>query len=667
MSVECACCLATTTCPDCHWCNWCPCCRSPCCSGFGRFIEKRCSKECNLCWRFLCEDEQNCDCCYCPRNETRQCQCCHCSCSENPNCRCCCCSCANNPYCKCCCCSPENTECQCYECRCCTFTPFMPYRLRHPYGDPNRFVAAGSRNKSDTSIISLTKDASGHAFLDQLICPMCKRLFLHPFMLPCNHCLCDRCIVKSQIHAEITENFFIITCPICSKAHCLPLANKIQLRINYLRARLARKYMRRAGFLRWRFDKTHVPIYCQVCIERRKATKRCMTCQLNYCNICLRSFHQDISTQNHMYTKVSEEFWEERNCLIHTDAMLSKYCLDDHELLCEFCCDAQHRDHDTVLLASACSTESAALFTAIAKFKKVRYAVDNDLMEVLVLKNNFKSYKESKRREIRIGFLRLRSILQEREKEMMEAVENLELQKQRGLVEFAEYTSNRIAQMDSLIQYSKEALKEKSQIAFLQSANSLINEIEDVIANIYQPSPYLTEDPIKHLKVDFEEISDNLRSIFPSLSMKLADKNKYPYLSSSDVMFPGQLSSTRLEDPLRMTRSQSLTSLTTVYDSDLMENELSYKSKSLPPPNVRDHGMYAFWDAASETEDEKATQTSRNQEAFEDSSAVPGLVVIYQTLVYPTVAKVVTPDARGKAKGRWGLLRHIQSAFHKQV
>lgn len=224
--------------------------------------------------------------------------------------------------------------------------------------------------RSDTSIISLDKDVSGQAFIDQLTCPLCKRLFIHPFMLPCNHCLCDRCIARSQLHAEITESFFIITCPICTKAHCLPLANKIQLRINYLRARLARKYMRRTGILRWRFDKSHVPVYCQVCIERRKATKRCVTCQLNYCNICLRSFHQDISTQNHIYSKISDEYWEERNCLIHADEMLSRYCLEDHELICDRCNDSQHSDHDTVPLPAACSTESAALFTAIAKFKK---------------------------------------------------------------------------------------------------------------------------------------------------------------------------------------------------------------------------------------------------------------------------------------------------------
>ncbi|XP_060098676.1 tripartite motif-containing protein 42 [Heteronotia binoei] len=595
--------------------------------------------ECCLCWRFLCTDERNCDCCYCPHEEDEPCQCFHCSCSENPNLRCCCCSCANNPHCKCCCCSYENTECQCYESRCCTYVP-NPYRTRHRneivYGYPKR------RTRSNTSVITLEKDASGHAFIDQLTCPLCKELFLHPFMLPCNHCLCEKCIKSSQERAEVIENFFIITCPICSKAHCLPFSNKIQLRMNYLRARLARRYMRRFGFLKWRFDKSKIPIYCQVCIERRHAVKRCVTCQLNYCNVCLTEYHMDVTTQNHIFTKVSYEVWEEKNCLLHPDALLSRYCLDDHELVCDYCKESWHNDHEVVALPMACSKQSAELFSTIAKFKKVRYVIDNDLMEILVLKNNFKSYKEAKRREIRDGFFRLRNIFHEREKEMMEAVENLEIQKQRKLIEYANYTTQKIAQMDSLMQYSKEALKESSQIAFLQSSNCLIGELEDIIENVYQPSPYLKEDPIKHLKVNFEEIAETLQTLFPSIKRKMeADKStKHPYSGSSDIMIPRYFSNTQVKS-LSPSRSQSLSTLTSQSEENPVEVE---RSNSSPPTNFRGRGLYAFWDASLDSsKNERNYQTQSpyfEPEALEESTTVPGLVVIYQTLVYPTAAKI---------------------------
>ncbi|KAJ6669304.1 hypothetical protein lerEdw1_008113, partial [Lerista edwardsae] len=303
-------------------------------------------------------------------------------------------------------------------------------------------------------------------------------------------------------------------------------------------------------------------------------------------------------------------------------------------------------------IQNACATNAGAAHSSPFCLLRVdfgrgmiRYVIDNDLMEVLVLKNNFKSYKETKRREIRTGFVRLRNILQDREKELMEAVENIELQKQRGLVDFADYTTSRIAQMDSLIQYSKEALKENSQVAFLQSAHPLVTEIEDLIATIYQPSPSLREDPISYLKVDFEEISENLKGIFPSLSTKVSSEKmgRFPYSYSSELMFPHNEPSLPMLNPLEITRS---TSLTSVYDQSIMDTQLSHRSRSSPPLNLkdlRDHGMYSFWDASDTLRSGKkppAYSMAYNQEAAEENFAVPGVVVIYQTLVYPTYAKI---------------------------
>ncbi|CAM4622774.1 unnamed protein product [Caretta caretta] len=729
--------------------NW-PCCLGcRCCPPLERTNEGCCS-----CWRFLFTAERNCNCFPCPYAEGRACQCCHCSCSESPNCRWCCCSCSNDPDCKCCCCTTdENTSCQYYESRCCRNTTYASYFPRVRRRRHSRVSLPTFGSKSDTSIITLERDASGHAFRDQLICPLCKQLYLYPFMLPCNHCICEKCISKSKAQAEVTENFFIIVCPVCVKAHCLPYTNKTHLRMNYLRAKLARRYMRRHGFLRWRFDKTQAPIYCQVCKEKtKKASKRCLTCRLNFCNECLRLYHSEITTQDHIFTKAYREDQGECCCLLHPNSNLSKYCLDDHELICEFCSASLHNGHEILSLPVACSNEAASLFSAIAKFKKVRYGVDNDLMEILLLKNNFKTYKETKRKEIRNGFLKLRNILHEKEKEMMELLENIELKKEQGIIEYVAQTSRKISQMDSLIQYSKEALKEENQIAFLQSANLLVNEIEVVVTNIYQPSARLKEDPIQNLKLNFEDLSANLHDLFQSpVRMKQsADKaNKAPYPCNSDIMVLKKISSTHSEKYSTMLRSPSLSNLNSQYETRVMRKEMCGRPNSTPPPHRKERNeMFAFWDASTQVPRKERNHQScsiiHNPEPFDNgSSMVPGLVIIYQTLVYPRAAKiywtcptedvdffdvefyevvsvspdnivqtqlagelhgikhqnleihnldpnteylfkvrainingpgqwsdickVVTPGGHGKARGRWGLLRSIQSAFFKQL
>uniref|UniRef100_A0A8B9SET1 Tripartite motif containing 42 n=1 Tax=Apteryx owenii TaxID=8824 RepID=A0A8B9SET1_APTOW len=533
-------------------------------------------------------------------------------------------------------------------------------------------------------------------------------------MLPCNHCICEKCITKSKSKAEVTENFFIIICPVCSKAHCLPYTNKIQLRKNYLRAKLAKKYMRRHGFLRWRFDYSERPVYCQTCRERkRKATKKCRTCGINYCNECLHIYHIETGAQDHIFTR--------------------------------FCKNSLHNDHDTIPLTVACSREAASLFDTIAKFKKVRHGVDNDLMEVLLLKNNFKAYKDTKRKEIRNGFLKLCMVLHEREKEMMELLENIELKKQKDISEYINYTSSQLSYMDGLIQYSKEALKEESQVVFLQSAHCLVKEIEDAIASIFQPSPRLREDPLKKLQLNFDELLINLRGLFPSPSrIKQSDgkAEKYPYPCNSDIMVLKHIPSTQEFKPASLFRSPSLNSL---FDLGLMTKEALGRPSSTPPhhPKPRNE-MCAYWDAACETPKKERKYQNVSFPSPEptdnESVTVPGFVVIYQTVVYPRsakiywtcptedvdffevefyevvaigpdnivqtqlagqlskikqqnleiqhldpnteylfkvravntsgpgewsdICKIITPDEHGKVQGRWGIRRSIQSALH---
>ncbi|KFW85319.1 Tripartite motif-containing protein 42 [Phalacrocorax carbo] len=603
-------------------------------------------EKCCLCWRFLFTSEQNCSCLPCPYEEDKPCQCCHCSCAEHASCWWCCCSCSNDPECKYCCCGGENSACQYYESKCCQSSVNEPHHSRIPGTVQSKDVTSRFKTWYNASVMTPERNISSHAFRDQLACPLCKQLFLQPFMLPCNHCLCEKCITKSKTKAEVTEDFYIIVCPVCGKAHCLPYTEKIQLRKNYLRAKLAKKYMRRHGFLRWRFDHSERPVYCETCRERRKvATKRCRTCGINYCNECLHLNHRENGTQDHIFTKAHQEDCEQWHCLLHRNSNLSEYCLDDHELICGFCKNSLHNDHETIPLSVACSREAASLFDTIAKFRKVRQGVDNDLMEVILLKNNFKTYKDTKRKEMRNGFLKLHMFLHEQEKEMIELLENIELKKQKEISEYINYTSSQLSYMDGLIQYSKEALKEESQAVFLQSAHCLVKEIENAVPSIFQPSPCLREDPLRKLQLNFDEYFSVLQGLIPSLSrIKQSESKaeKYPYCFNPEIMVPRHVSSTQKSKQATLFRSSSLNS---TFDLGVLSKDTVRRPKSTPPHYpTQSNEVCASQDTAYETpRKERKYQTFNfsSPEPIENESVpVPGPVVIYQNFVYPRSAKI---------------------------
>ncbi|NXC44939.1 TRI42 protein, partial [Penelope pileata] len=626
--------------------NQCTCSAWPCFSYCCYITCHRRKKECCLCWRFLFTSEQNCSCFPCPYEEDKPSQCCHCSCSENANCWWCCCSCSNDPDCKCCCCGEENSTCQYYASQCCRIFAYEPQlsRTRRTVQSKDNTLRFKTRNNACANIPE--RKVSSQAFRDQLACPLCKQLFLQPLMLPCNHCICEKCVIKSKTKAKAAENYYIIICPVCSKAHCLPYTNKIQLRKNYLKAKLAKKYMRRHGILRWRFDHSERPVHCETCRERRRiATKRCRTCGINMCSECLHLYHADSGAQEHIFTKAYQEENEQWPCLLHCNAHISEYCLDDHKLICGFCKNSLHNGHETIPLAVGCSREAASLSNTIVKFKQARQGVDNDIMEVAMLHNNFQTSKDTQRKEIRNGFLKLHTVLHEQEKEMMELLENIELKKQKEISEYLNYTYSQLSYMDGLIQYAEEALKEESQVVFLQSAHCLVKEIEDAIPSIFQPSPLLTEDPLKKLQVNFDEIFAILQGFSPSLSgtKRLESKaEKYPCSFNPEIMVPRHVSSTHEAKQSTMIQSTSLNSL---FELGMPIQSTLVKPSSTPPHRSRQSNkMCAFWDVTSETprkeKQYQAVNFPNSEPTEKESDSVPGPIIIYRTVVYPRSAKI---------------------------
>ncbi|XP_074070994.1 tripartite motif-containing protein 42 [Macrotis lagotis] len=604
-----------------------------------------------LCMRFLFTSERNCSCFPCPYEDDGDCQCCHCTCSDAPNCHWCCCSCANDPIYKCCCiCPPGRSDCYFYESRCFCQNPITRKSLFLGSSFSSKFMRKNA--SCDSLLIGANPSLVGH-----LVCPICAKLRLHSYILPCGHCVCERCLKKIQQRADITESFFIFTCPICYHAHCLP-NSKVVLPENYLRSHLTRRYMQRHNFLTWRFDRATTAPSCQLCRGHREAYKRCLTCRMNLCIVCLRKIHKDVNLNEHIFVDASYQEQEEKYCVYHSNQRIIEYCRNDHELLCHTCRILYHEEHDVINLVDACSELSAALFCAIANFKAVRYEIDNDLIEFNVLKNGFKINKERKRKVIRSGFLRLRHILQEKEKSLMEDLENMEGYREKEIKKYVCVTTLKVKEMDGLIEFCKEALKETGQVAFLQSAKNLVDQIEAGIQNTYRPDPQLKVDSMETLQLNFTEIANALHALFPSQQQKDSSSGNFspsPYPTDSEMMITRKVtfSTQNVSNRQLLKRSCSSHSLPGAY-IDKGKNfpgfEMYGRTHSISTPRGTE-GFFTYWMAP--TEDQNFWPTApegpkvKTYNSFhnwfipnEGNLKVPGPVVIYQTLVYPRAAKI---------------------------
>jgi tripartite motif-containing protein 42 len=275
----------------------------------------------------------------------------------------------------------------------------------------------------------------------------------------------------------------------------------------------------------------------------------------------------------------------------------------------------------------------------------VRYEIDNDLMEFNILKNSFKADKEAKRKEIRNGFLKLRSILQEKEKKIMEQIENLEVSRQKEIEKYVYVTTMKVNQMDGLIAYSKEALKETGQVAFLQSAKILVDQIEDGIQSTYKPDPQLRLHSLHCIPLDFAELSSAIHELFPmgpkKASSSSGDLQPAPYPGHSEMMIARKVtfSTHSFGNQQIYRRSSSLLSVNTTEKAKMgLEAYGRAQSAALAKPT---DDFYTYWSATVENQPTQNSSSFHNWYSFNDGSVkIPGPIVIYQTLVYPRAAKV---------------------------
>nr|KAF6421435.1 tripartite motif containing 42 [Molossus molossus] len=244
----------------------------------------------------------------------------------------------------------------------------------------------------------------------------------------------------------------------------------------------------------------------------------------------------------------------------------------------------------------------------------LRYEIDNDLMEFNILKSSFKADKEAKRKEIRSGFLKLRSILQEKEKLIMEQVENLEVSRQAEIEKYVKITSMKVNEMDGLI--------------------------------AYRPDPQLRLHSLHCIPLDFTELSSAIHELFPMGPKKVCssgDSLPSPYPTHSEMMITRKVtfSTHSLGNQQLYQRSSSLLSFNTTGGERVKMGLEAYgRTQSTAPAKATD-GLYTYWSAGAENQSLQNTSSFHNWYSFNNSSVkTPGPIVIYQTLVYPRAAKV---------------------------
>ncbi|KAM9513603.1 putative E3 ubiquitin-protein ligase MID2 isoform 1-T4 [Salvelinus alpinus] len=238
----------------------------------------------------------------------------------------------------------------------------------------------------------------------ELTCPICLELFEDPLLLPCAHSLCFNCahriLVSHCSSNKPLESISAFQCPTCRYVITLNHRGLEGLKRNVTLQNIIHRFQkasvsgpnspsesRRAPGL----SGGHRPysssgggssgshsarsspaqpsshqhtatmslehrISCQFCEQDppREAVKTCVTCEVSYCDRCLRATHPNKKpfTSHRLVEPVHDAHMRGLTCLEHENEKVNMYCIVDDQLICALCkLVGRHREHQVSSLS----------------------------------------------------------------------------------------------------------------------------------------------------------------------------------------------------------------------------------------------------------------------------------------------------------------------------
>ena len=180
----------------------------------------------------------------------------------------------------------------------------------------------------------------------ELTCPVCKKLFKDPKILPCLHCCCRECL--EYIIVQSSSQSPPPNCPECHKVMEIPQkdVSKLPTALFLNRLKAVHTVMEK--------DQQGHDVICEVCQSpsTSPAQTYCRNCGQFMCTTCEKAHKKEKSHTGHNFVKLKKLRQnmtqnikpEAVKCAVH-DKPMKTFCTDCDQLICQSCANNDHKSH----------------------------------------------------------------------------------------------------------------------------------------------------------------------------------------------------------------------------------------------------------------------------------------------------------------------------------
>ncbi|XP_048050826.1 E3 ubiquitin-protein ligase Midline-1 [Chanodichthys erythropterus] len=345
----------------------------------------------------------------------------------------------------------------------------------------------------------------------ELTCPICLELFEDPLLLPCAHSLCFNCahrILVSHCSSfdESSKPYSAFQCPTCRYVITLDQQGLDGLKRNVTLQNIIDRFQkaslsgpnsptetRRCQFPPAVDDGRAMSspceaVQCQFCEQDppQEAVKTCVTCEVSYCQECLRATHPNKKpfTGHRLTEPVPDARLRGLACPEHGEEKVNMYCVTDEQLICSLCkLVGHHREHQVAALGERFDKLKQMLDSNLSNLIKRNSELENlmgKLIQTCQHVEHNAAHQESKLTEECDTLI---NIVQQRRQIIGTKIKEGKVVRLRKLAQQIANCKQFVERSSSLIAQADQALKETDHARFLQTAKSISERVSMATAS----------------------------------------------------------------------------------------------------------------------------------------------------------------------------------------
>uniref|UniRef100_A0A8C9WMU3 Midline 2 n=1 Tax=Scleropages formosus TaxID=113540 RepID=A0A8C9WMU3_SCLFO len=338
----------------------------------------------------------------------------------------------------------------------------------------------------------------------ELTCPICLELFEDPLLLPCAHSLCFSCahriLVSHCSTNEPIESISAFQCPTCR--YIIPLNHrgleglKRNVTLQNIIDRFQKASLNNPNILsqnrqgRPHHSRQGSParvmslerISCQFCEQDppNEAVKTCITCEVSYCDRCLRATHPNKKpfTGHRLVDPLPDAHLRGLTCPEHENEKVSMYCSVDSQLICPLCkLVGRHREHQVSSLNEQFDKLKQTLENNLTNLIKRNEELENQMAKLIQICQQVEMNTAMHEAKLMDECDELVEIIRQRKQVITVKIKESKVMKLRKLAQQIANCRQCLERSSALITQAEQSLKENDHARFLQTARNIAEKV----------------------------------------------------------------------------------------------------------------------------------------------------------------------------------------------